>query len=91
VKGVLVAWQSRSWPKWLLALALLALAPLVLGPYARYVISMWLVFAIAAVGLNIPVGLGGIFSFGHGAFMLIFTSRSTAPPVAGLGKSTWLG
>ena len=83
MKGALVGWQSRSWPTWLLALVLLALAPLVLGPYARYVISMWLVFAIAAAGLNIPVGLGGIFSFGHGAFMLI------GAYALGVGATQW--
>lgn len=76
-------WQTRSWPKWLLALALLSLAPLALGPYARYVVSMWLVFAIAAVGLNIPVGLGGIFSFGQGAFMLI------GAYALGVGATQW--
>lgn len=83
MKDVFGAWQSRSWLTWLLALALLALAPLVLGPYARYVVSMWLVFAIAAAGLNIPVGLGGIFSFGHGAFMLI------GAYALGVGSTQW--
>src|SRR5437879_5748560 len=54
-----------------LAVCMLALAPLVLGQYAQYLVSMWLIFAIAAVGLNIPIGLANIYSFGHGAFMLI--------------------
>lgn len=53
------------------AAVLFMLAPLLLGSYAQYIVAMWLVFAIAAVGLNIPIGLGNIYSFGHGAFMLI--------------------
>ncbi|WP_326535693.1 branched-chain amino acid ABC transporter permease [Pseudorhodoferax sp.] len=56
---------------WGAAAVLFVLAPLVLGPYAQYVVTMWLIFAIAATGLNIPIGLGNIYSFGHGAFMLV--------------------
>lgn len=55
----------------LLGLALFAAAPLVVGKYPLYLISMWLIFAIATTGLNIPIGLANIYSFGHGAFMLI--------------------
>lgn len=54
-----------------IAALLYLLAPLLLGSYAQYIVTMWLIFAIAAVGLNIPIGLGNIYSFGHGAFMLI--------------------
>jgi branched-chain amino acid transport system permease protein len=61
---------ARTWGL-VLAVAAFAAAPLVLGKYSQYLISMWLVFAIATVGLNIPVGLANIYSFGHGAFMLI--------------------
>jgi len=56
---------------WVLVAFAFALAPLVLGKYAQYLISMWLIFAIAAIGLNIPIGLANIYSFGHGAFMLV--------------------
>ena len=65
------ALKSRQWALALAALAVLTLAPLLVGNYPRYVISMWLIFALAAVGLNIPIGLASIYSFGHGAFMLI--------------------
>jgi branched-chain amino acid transport system permease protein len=61
---------ARGWA-FVLAIAVLAAVPLVLGKYAQYLVSMWLVFAIATVGLNIPIGLANIYSFGHGAFMLI--------------------
>lgn len=54
-----------------IAVAVFVLAPLLLGSYAQYIVTMWLVFAISAIGLNIPIGLGNIYSFGHGAFMLI--------------------
>ena len=37
----------------------------------RYVATLWMIYAIAAVGLQIPIGLAAIYSFGHSAFMLI--------------------
>jgi ABC-type branched-subunit amino acid transport system permease subunit len=52
--------------------------------YIRYVASLWLVFAIAAIGLQIPIGLGAIYSFGHGAFMLIGAYATGLGVVAGL-------
>ena len=48
-----------------------ALSPLGAGDYVRYVATLWLVYAIATIGLQIPIGLASIYSFGHGAFMLI--------------------
>jgi branched-chain amino acid transport system permease protein len=62
---------SRGWILAILAIAVLAIAPIWLGSYPRYVISIWLIFALSAVGLNIPIGLASIYSFGHGGFMLI--------------------
>lgn len=59
---------------WLLAaitLIGLVAAPMWLGPYGKYVVSLWLIFAIATMGLNIPMGLASTYSFGHGGFMLI--------------------
>lgn len=53
------------------AILVLAVAGLWLGSYSRYIVSLWLIFALSAVGLNIPIGLASIYSFGHGAFMLI--------------------
>jgi branched-chain amino acid transport system permease protein len=54
-----------------IAVVLFIVAPLLFGVYAQYIVTIWLVFAISAIGLNIPIGLGNIYSFGHGAFMLI--------------------
>ena len=53
------------------AIAVLVLAPFGLDAYWIYVVSMWMVISISAIGLNIPMGLGSIYSFGHGAFMLV--------------------
>ncbi len=60
-----MAWRSR------LLLLLLASVPLLVGGYARYVATLWLIYAISGVGLQIPIGLASLYSFGHGAFMLI--------------------
>lgn len=48
-----------------------ACSPLFFGDYVRYIAVLWLIFSISAVGLQIPLGLASIYSFGHGAFMLI--------------------
>lgn len=53
-----------------LVIALL-IAPVFVGSYWTYILALWAVMAIAVVGLNIPLGLGHIYSFGHGAFVLI--------------------
>jgi branched-chain amino acid transport system permease protein len=53
------------------AIILLAGTILFASNYVRYVAALWLIYGIAAVGLQIPIGLGSIYSFGHGAFMLI--------------------
>ena len=50
---------------------LLCTAPLFTGQYVRYIATLWVIYAIAAVGLQIPIGMAAIYSFGHGAFMLI--------------------
>jgi branched-chain amino acid transport system permease protein len=55
----------------------LAAAPPLLGSFPVYILSMWLIMAIAAIGLNIPIGLGSIFSFGHGAFVMIGAYATT--------------
>lgn len=55
----------------MVAAALVLLAPLLATGYVRYVATLWMIYAIAAVGLQIPIGLAAIYSFGHSAFMLI--------------------
>lgn len=53
------------------ALLVVAAAPLMTGDYMRYVVTLWMIYALASVGLQIPIGLASIYSFGHGVFMLI--------------------
>lgn len=57
--------------RWAAFLAVFALAPWVLGTFHTYVLATWMIMALSALGLNIPMGLGTIYSFGHGGFMLI--------------------
>ncbi|MGE0799106.1 MAG: branched-chain amino acid ABC transporter permease [Lautropia sp.] len=66
-----------------LAVVVLVGLSLVLGSYARYILTMWMIFAIATTGLNIPMGLSNLYSFGHGGFMLI------GAYVTGIGVANW--
>ena len=52
-----------------LALALLAALPLALPDYPLYVASLTLIYALAAIGLNLTLGYAGQISLAHGAFM----------------------
>jgi branched-chain amino acid transport system permease protein len=52
-----------------LALVLLILAPLAAGDYALQVISEILIFAIFAASLQFIIGVGGMISFGHAAYL----------------------
>jgi branched-chain amino acid transport system permease protein len=49
-------------------IALLAVAPLVLGSYATTVLTRILVFALLAASLDLLVGTTGLPSLGHGAY-----------------------
>ncbi len=49
-------------------LLLLAVLPLLAGPYTLLVASEIFIFALFAVSLHLLVGIGGIVSFGHAAF-----------------------
>ncbi len=48
--------------------ALLAAAPLALGPYALGVLTEVLVYALFAASLHLLMGPGGLVSFGHAAY-----------------------
>lgn len=56
---------------WVLGAAMLAVAPFVLDPYYRYLVTMMAIYAIVAVGLNLLTGYSGQISLGHGAFLAI--------------------
>ena len=50
-------------------LALLLLVPLGLGRYGVYVMTLWTVMTIAAMGLNLTLGYAGQVSLAQGAFV----------------------
>jgi branched-chain amino acid transport system permease protein len=73
----------------LLVLAFLLLVPPLLKNYGVYLFSMWLVFVIATMGLNLTVGYAGQKSLGHAAFFGIGAYTVAITMKAGL--SFWLG
>ncbi len=81
-------------PKYLLYLGLLALV--VLGPfifkneYQREIMVLIVIFAIAAVSLDLIMGHMGQFSFGHAAFFGMGAYASAKFSLS-LGQSAWLG
>ncbi len=70
------------------ALALLAL-PQFMKNYGVYLLSYWLVFIIATMGLNLTVGYAGQKSLGHAAFFGI--GAYTIAILMKAGFSFWLG
>lgn len=78
-----------GWIVGLLAAVVLLIVPHGLKNYGIYLLSYWLVFIIATMGLNLTVGYAGQKSLGHAAFFGI-----GAYAVAIMGKagiSWWLG
>ena len=47
------------------------LAGAALGEYPRYVLTLWMVYSLSALGLNLVMGYGKLYSLGHGGFMLV--------------------
>ena len=72
-----------------LAAALLLVAPHFLKSYGLYLLSYWLVFIIATMGLNLTVGYAGQKSLGHAAFFGI--GAYTVAILMKAGISFWLG
>ncbi|MEK8052925.1 branched-chain amino acid ABC transporter permease [Ideonella sp. DXS22W] len=70
------------------AVLLLAVPPL-LKNYGVYLLSMWLVYVVANMGLNLTVGYAGQKSLGHAAFFGI--GAYTVAIVMKAGFSFWLG
>jgi branched-chain amino acid transport system permease protein len=71
-----------------LALALIAFAPLGLKNYGVYLLTLWCVYVMAGMGLNLTVGYAGQMSIGHAAFLGI--GAYTAAILMKLGWSFWL-
>jgi branched-chain amino acid transport system permease protein len=53
----------------LVAAALAAIVPFFLKPFGIYLMSMWAVLTIAAIGLNLTLGYAGQISMAQGAFL----------------------
>ena len=53
----------------LLAAALLIAAPFALKPYGIYLLSLWAVMTIAAIGLNLTLGYAGQISLAQASFV----------------------
>ena len=87
--------RSRSWQRatpaalWVLFALCLALIPLTLPRYPRFVLSLSLVNAIAAMGVNLSMGYAGQVSVGHAGFAAI-GAYATAILMTRLGVSFWL-
>ena len=74
---------------WVIAAAILLAAPPFLKNYGIYLLSYWMVFIIATMGLNLTVGYAGQKSLGHAAFFGIGAYVVALMMKAGL--SFWLG
>ena len=70
------------------ALVLLAVPPF-LKNYGLYLLTYWLVFIVAAMGLNLTVGYAGQKSLGHAAFFGI--GAYTVAILMKAGLSFWIG
>jgi len=73
----------------LVALVVLLVGPPFLKNYGIYLVSYWLVFVLANMGLNLTVGYAGQKSLGHAAFFGI--GAYTVAIIMKAGFSFWLG
>ena len=71
------------------AAVLLCATPLFLKNYGIYLLTYWLIFVIATMGLNLTVGYAGQKSLGHAAFFGI--GAYTVALLLKAGFSWWLG
>ena len=74
---------------WAVAAAILLAAPPFLKNYGIYLLSYWMVFIIATMGLNLTVGYAGQKSLGHAAFFGI--GAYVVALLLKAGISFWLG
>ena len=81
--------KKRQIVAWAICAAILLVAPPFLKNYGIYLLSTWLVFIIATMGLNLTVGYAGQKSLGHAAFFGI--GAYTVAILMKVGISFWLG
>ena len=77
-------------PASMLAIALLAAAPLMLGGYALTLLDYIAIYGLVALGLVAMTGSAGVISFGQGAFVGI-GAYATAWWTTAMGGSPFLG
>jgi branched-chain amino acid transport system permease protein len=79
----------KNWKIFALAgiFLLLALTPLGLKNYGIYLLTLWCVYVMAGMGLNLTVGYAGQMSIGHAAFLGI--GAYSAAILMKLGISFW--
>nr|WP_316638963.1 branched-chain amino acid ABC transporter permease [uncultured Roseateles sp.] len=71
------------------ALLLLLALPTLLKSYGIYLLSTWLIYTIATMGLNLTIGYAGQKSLGHAAFFGI--GAYTVAILMQAGFSFWIG
>jgi len=54
---------------WIAGVVLLLVVPFVLKPYGIYLLSLWAVMTIAAIGLNLTLGYAGQISLAQASFV----------------------
>ena len=72
-----------AWLAGLVIIALLIAVPMQLNRYGVYILSMWAVMSIAAIGLNLTLGYAGQVSLAQGAFVGIGAYTSAIMTTAG--------
>ena len=55
----------------LVVIAALIFVPLTLNRYGIYIMSLWAIMTIAAMGLNLTLGYAGLISLGHNALYAV--------------------
>ena len=70
------------------ALIAMLIAPALLKTYGLYLLTLWLVYVIAAMGLNLTVGYAGLKSLCHAGFMGV--GAYTVAIMMKAGFSFWL-
>jgi branched-chain amino acid transport system permease protein len=72
------------------AVAVLAVAPALVGPFAVTLLNFIGIYALAALGIVLLTGIGGMLSFGQAAFVGV-AAYATAWATTAHGWSPWLG
>jgi branched-chain amino acid transport system permease protein len=80
--------NRAGWGIALAALAILISLPHALKSYGIYLLSLWVIYAIAAQGLNLTLGYAGQVSLGQAAFLGI--GAYTAALLTKAGFSFWM-